>query len=414
MKILVFAHQLEVGGTQVNAIELTAALRDFHGHDVAVFATPGPMVELVRQKGLRFLPAPEARVHPSPVRMRALREAVRQERPDVIHVWDWWQCLDAYFGVHLPMRMPILVTDMCMSISRLLPKMLPTTFGIPDLVDDARAQGRRRVELLLPPVDIRSNAPGAADPRPFRAQHAVNDEDILLVTVSRFAESLKGDSLRQTIAAVRTLGRQLPLRLLLVGDGTLRPELQRQADRANAELGRPAITLTGALLDPRPAYAAADLFIGMGGSALRAMAFARPVVIAGERGFAAPFNPSTAEFFYRTGIYGIGDGNGANAELTTIIRELAERADLLPALGEFSRQFAVRHFSLEAVSAKLSDLCQAAASETVNLRVAIADGIRTMAVWLRERRFVPGQRAFVADVEAWSTPTDATTGSFSA
>ena len=38
MKILVFAHHLELGGTQTNAIELAAAVRDRHGHDVALFA----------------------------------------------------------------------------------------------------------------------------------------------------------------------------------------------------------------------------------------------------------------------------------------------------------------------------------------------------------------------------------------
>ena len=129
MKILVYAHRLELGGTQVNAIELAAALRDLHGHDVTLFATPGPMVNLVEEKGLRFLPAPEAWLHPSPVRMRALRGVVRSERPDLIHVWDWWQCLDAFYSVHLPMRIPMVVTDMMMDLTRILPKRLPTTFG---------------------------------------------------------------------------------------------------------------------------------------------------------------------------------------------------------------------------------------------------------------------------------------------
>jgi len=41
MKILFFAHDLVVCGTTVNAIELAVALRDLHGHEVVVFATPG-------------------------------------------------------------------------------------------------------------------------------------------------------------------------------------------------------------------------------------------------------------------------------------------------------------------------------------------------------------------------------------
>jgi len=52
----------------------------------------------------------------------------------------------------------MIVTHMMMSLTRLLPKELPTTFGTPELVDQARAAGRRRVELVLPPVDVHLNA----------------------------------------------------------------------------------------------------------------------------------------------------------------------------------------------------------------------------------------------------------------
>ena len=48
MKILVFAHHLEIGGTQVNAIEISAALRDLHGHDVVLFATDFAMSSFMR------------------------------------------------------------------------------------------------------------------------------------------------------------------------------------------------------------------------------------------------------------------------------------------------------------------------------------------------------------------------------
>src|SRR5262249_26735596 len=154
------------------------------------------------------------------------------------------------------------------------------------------------------------------DPRAFREQYRVKNDEILLVTVSRFSESLKGEGLQRMIDAVRALGRRLPLRLLLVGDGVMRERLQQLADAVNRELGRTVVALTGGLLDPRPAYAAADIVIGMGGSALRAMAFAKPVIIIGERGFAAPFNPQTAESFYEKGIYGLGDGGTDNSRLT--------------------------------------------------------------------------------------------------
>ena len=54
MKILVFSDELVMGGCQINAIELGAALRDLCGFEVVYFATPGPLLPLVEQKRLKF------------------------------------------------------------------------------------------------------------------------------------------------------------------------------------------------------------------------------------------------------------------------------------------------------------------------------------------------------------------------
>jgi len=388
MKILVFTQQLVVGGSLVNAIELAAALRDFHGFEILFFATPGPLLKLVEEKGLRFLAAPEPRLVPSFARAQALREAVRREAPDLIHVWDCWQCLDAYYAVHLLMRVPMVVTDMMMSLTRLLPKGLPMTFGTPELVDQALASGRRQVELLLPPVDIHTNAPFAVDERPFRERYGIEQSDITLVTVSRLADQMKGESLFRTLDVVRTLGRHLPLRFVIAGDGSAREKLQVLADNINRELRRPVVVFTGELLDPRPAYAVADIVMGMGGSALRGMAFGKPVVIVGEGGFSSVLTPETAPFHYYRGIYGVGNCNSDNSRLAADIRGLAEHPEERRALGKFSREFVVSHFSLEAVSARFADLCRRAAVEMRPLHLAAADGFRTAALYLKERRFL--------------------------
>lgn len=392
MKILVFAHRLEFGGTQVNALDLAAAMRDLHGHDVVLFATPGPLVKLAEEKGLRFIPAPDARIHPSLARMRALREAVRLEHPALVHVWDWWQCLDAYYAVHLTMRVPMIVTDMMMDLTRILPKALPTTFGTPELVDQAKAAGRRQVELILPPIDIAKNAAGAVDPQPLREQCGVAPHEIVIVTVSRLADFMKAESLLRTIDVVRKLGRELPVRFVIVGDGAARAQLEQLATQTNAELGRPAVVFTGALIDPRPAYEMADIVVGMGGSALRGMAFGKPVVVVGERGFSSAFGPETADFFYYKGMYGIGDGNPDNAQLAATIRALATDGEKRARLGEMSRAFVAEHYSLETVSARLARFSTVAVTNPARMHTAVADGLRTAAIYLRERRFLTPSR----------------------
>lgn len=393
MKVLVFAHRLEIGGTQVNAIDLACSLRDLHGCEVILFATPGPLARVAQGRRLRFIPAPDASLHPSAARMRALRALVRAERPDVIHAWDWWQCLDAYYSVYLPWRVPLLTTDMMPTLARVLPKSVPTTFGTPEMVDFAKSSGRRKVDLLLPPVDLEANARDAVDPLPFRLQHGLDDRLLNVVTVSRLDTWLKSESLIGSIDAVRRLGRDAPIRFIIVGDGAARAQLDELALRANAELGRKAVLLTGALLDPRPAYAAADIVIGMGGSALRAMSFSKPVIVAGALGFSAPFNLQTAERFYYTGMYGVGTGTPAGPLLAEHLTDMIGQGGNLVPLGAFGRRFVEEHFALEVVSTSLMRQLQRAKIEGVPRISSMVDAMRTSSVYIRERRFLSASRA---------------------
>lgn len=389
MKVLVYGQQLEIGGSQVNAIELSARLRDVYGHEIIYFATPGPMAKLVGEHRLRYLPAPEGCMHPSPARMKALRAVARRERPDLIHVWDWWQAVDAFYAVHLPMRVPLLVSHMMMDLTRLLPKSVPTTYGTPKLCDQARAEGRRRVSTLLPPVDVRLNAPEAVSAHDFRDRHGILKNDIVLVTVSRLHRQLKSESLLRTMDAIRRLGREFPLRLFIVGEGDLAGSLASRAEMVNSELGRNAVLLTGALLDPRPAYAAADIVVGMGGSALRGMAFAKPVIVVGERGFATPLTPATAEMFHYQGIYGRGTETDADENCVEALRALLHAGAQLPALGAFSRQFVVKHFSLDEVAARLANCYREVTSALPAAGSLVRDSIRTIGISMMEGQVIP-------------------------
>lgn len=383
MRTLVFAHKLEVGGTQVNAIDLSAALRDTHGHEIVVFATPGPMVDVLKTKNLRYVPAPD----PILERMWAFNKVVRQERPDVVHVWDWWQCMHALYVAYVMQRIPLVVTDMTSvgGIEKMLPKSPLTTFGTPERVELAKADGYSRANLLLPPVDLELNCPQSVDPSEFRQQYAIQDDEIVVVTVCRLDYILKLESLRRTIEAIGALGNEPPLRLVIVGDGYARQELQELAHATNSRLDRRAILLTGEILDPRPAYAAADIVVGMGGSALRGMAFAKPVVVVGSDGFASTFSPDTSQFFLHHGIHGIGDGGAANENLVNALRELAVSPTMRSELGNLACNFVKTHFSVEAVSEQLNGYCVEAAAAGVKPLASIFDSFRT-ATYLAKRR----------------------------
>ena len=134
VKVLVFAHRLELGGSQINAIELAAEVRDRYGHDVVLFATPGPARELALRRELRVLDAPVGSDRPSARRMLALRRAVRDEHAELVHAWDLPQGIEAFFGVHLGSGLPLACSMMSMTVPSKLPRSVPATFGSPALV----------------------------------------------------------------------------------------------------------------------------------------------------------------------------------------------------------------------------------------------------------------------------------------
>jgi L-malate glycosyltransferase len=390
LKILSINNRFDICGARINAIELGAVLQDKYGHDVVLAGIEGPLVPLTKERDLRFIPLPAeadpVRVGSGIHRLRALRAAVRQERPDLVQIWDPCVCDEVFYAAYVIMQIPIIVICMDMSIPPLPPKVVPITFGTPELTSAARNVGFSRAEMLLPPVDVALNAPGAVDPRPFMKLYSVKPEDITLVTVSRLVKSLKGESLYATLDAVRDLGRSLPVRFLIVGDGQMRSTLESRAKEVNQDLGRPAVVLTGPLVDPRPAYAAADLIIGMGTSALRGMAFEKPVIVVGEGGFVAPFTPKTAESLYYKGMYGVGaDEHGTN-DLIEIIRGLANTREQWSDIGRFSREFVLRHFSLDIVGDTFDRLCCKVAARVPSVRASALDGLRAGGLgWLARR-----------------------------
>ena len=134
-----------------------------------------------------------------------------------------------------------------------------------------------------------------------------------------------------------------------------------------------------------PAYAAADVVVGMGGSALRGMAFAKPVIVVGEKNFAEVFDQDTAQGFYDRGIYGLGDGSRGHQPLATRIERLAHGPDRMRSIGGFSREFVLKHFSLETVADALDGYLRNAVLASPPFHARAADELRTAAILLGRR-----------------------------
>lgn len=383
MKVLVVAHRLELGGTQVNAIELAAQVRDQHGVEVVVAAAQGPAQGLIEERHLPYIPLPDADHHPAGDRVRALTRIGARERPDLVHVWDWPQCFDAYPGLHLGQRRPMLCTVMTMVVPTFLPRHVATTFGTPALARTAQRMRTGPVFLLEPPVDLAANRPGAVDGQAMRRTWELAPGELAVVTVSRLEDWRKLEGLERTIDVVDRLASRQPVRLVIVGDGSARPRLQAKADAVNASHGRQVVRLTGPMLDPRPAYAASDVMLGMGGSALRTMAFGKPLIVLGEQGFARVLDEQSSEMFVDQGYYGLAGSqpDDLEAQLERLLLDPPHRLRI----AEHGLRLVRERYSLREAADRLTTWYSAVAAVPVPLRQATLEAARTGSFILAQR-----------------------------
>jgi glycosyltransferase involved in cell wall biosynthesis len=135
-----------------------------------------------------------------------------------------------------------------------------------------------------------------------RRELGVAEDELLVGCVANYQPVKRHDLLIQAFASLRREGHKL--RLLMVGEGPLRGELQRQIDAYGLQ---DCARLHGRVTDARPLFSLFDLVVqtsrseGLPNALLEAAAAARPIVataaggsgeivIDGETGLLAPIN----------------------------------------------------------------------------------------------------------------------------
>jgi glycosyltransferase involved in cell wall biosynthesis len=260
---------------------------------------------------------------------------------------------------------------MSMAVADFIPTDLPLVVGTRQIAAHEE-RGRRRVTVIEPPVDLGTNNPDAAvDVEGFRRSHGI-PQGLHVVVVCRLARELKLEGLLVAIEQVPRLSTDAVL--TVVGDGPARPVVEAAAEQANAAAGRRAVVLTGEVADPRPAYAMADVALGMGGSALRALAFGAPLVVQGESGFWAALTADSLPQFQWTGWYGVGAGPRTGPDrLSEALAPLLHDARLRTERAQLALQVAQEHYSLARAAVAQEELYRAAAEEGRGSFVGTAD-----------------------------------------
>jgi glycosyltransferase involved in cell wall biosynthesis len=356
MKIGYVIRSLEDSGVTVYVLRLADAMRR-RGHDVFLVSDGGRYEQDVAALGLRRFALPLCRGPlVSYLAARRLAAIVRDERPDILHA-NWRR---AQLACHLAGRktgVPFVSTLHLVGIPsgwlyrRLThwgARVIAPCSEARDYLRDTFAVPESRIRLIYHGVDPARWPPPSAEQRlAARRGFGLDDTAAVMVCVARL-EAIKGhELLLRAMAAAR---RQRPnLKLLLVGDGVLRAELERRA----ADLGLSEAVRFLGYTEPQTPLAAADLFVlashreSFGQAPVEAMLMGLPVLRTASAGATDQIVDG------QTGrVVPLGD----EAALAGAMVDFASADDRWRAMGSSARQRALELFTLDVMAARVEQV----------------------------------------------------------
>jgi glycosyltransferase involved in cell wall biosynthesis len=311
---------------------------------------------MARVRGLR----PEIRPFDDVRALAALVREVRRRRPDIVHTHTakagmlgrlaallagrprpvivhtyHGHVLEGYFG---PAK-----TALYRGLERWLARRSDALIGVSSAtVDDLVRLGvgeRSKFRVIPIGLDLdRFLRSSPSDGAEFRAEARVQEGELLLTFVGRLVPIKRVDVLLRAFAQARELGA--PVRLAVVGDGQLRPELERLA----GELGvADVVFFAGYRADMLPVAAASDLAVlssdneGTPVSLIEAAAAAKPSVSTAVGGVPDVVTQGTGMLTQA------GDPHALGTAIATLARDSSERIEM----GERARAHVAERFSVE-------------------------------------------------------------------
>lgn len=357
--VLVQLKSFELGGTQLSAVDLAASVED-HGYRSVLFAPSDTLPEagasLLDVASVRGVDLRAYERSTSVFRggATALSARARAIGADLIHVYGQdAEPRHAFWGPSRLGHRPFVHTVYEMAVDPATYRRHALVIGTGYLRDELSARPGPTT-LISPPVDTERDAPDDAAGERFRRSLRLPLEREVVVIVSRLDRWMKAYPVEVAIRAMARL-QDRDVALVIVGTGTDALRLRELAQRVERGLARRTIHFTGAMQDPRPAYAAADVVLGMGGSAARALAFARPLIVQGERGTAEAFTDATSTSLFHRSFWSDAEQQDADRVLASELQQLLDAPLVRARLGSFGRAFALEHFSLPAMARRLAE-----------------------------------------------------------
>jgi len=355
-RVLMVTNALDLGGAETHLIELTRGLKKL-GYEVSVASNGGQYVTDLQVMGVahyRF-PLHDRSLFSLLVSLFGLIRLARKVRPHLIHAHAR---IPAYLSrlaakltgvpVVTTVHWPFEITGWQGYFTWWSPYSIAVSEDLRDYLVQQFAFKPEQVAVIPNGINTDEFC-GITPDREIYREFGWDTKDTVVVHVSRLTDQIAGPAFA-LLKACLTIGKEIPtLRLLVVGDGNRREELQELAGEVNRTLGRSVITVAGRRTDLARLLPAANVFVGVSRAALEAMACERPVILAGSQGYLGIFTAEGLDEAIRTNFTG-RDHEEVTAEvLTDDLGQLLSNtsSDYRRQLGILGRQVVAEHYSAQ-------------------------------------------------------------------
>lgn len=273
MRIVLEGRNAQIGGGSTFRLNIGRGLIE-RGHQVAIAAAGGPMVQRYRKAGIHYYWVPAFEIC-APL----LTRAIRREQADLIHASNT-SAGDVALLASRKAGVPLVVSlhntiavheskHLCLKEAR---RIIVFDSGA------AKSAGQFTQEFDTAKI---VQVPRPVEHRPIR-QEAVSPLDV--VYVARLS-SRKGKVAMSLIEGFGEFAKNHPgARLRILGDGSRKADVARLAEQV-AAAAKCEINVTGQVLDPGALLGGTGVLVGAGYAALEAVMQGRAVIGAGFNGY---------------------------------------------------------------------------------------------------------------------------------
>jgi glycosyltransferase involved in cell wall biosynthesis len=368
MKILFLVSQAVLGGHILSASTVARYIKK-QGHEVSFAGGCGQLTPIIEQDMPFFdisIPFFHGRL-PTYFTWKSfssvsnLRKLIREQNFDLIHAFDARAYIHAHIAGLLENK-PVLCT-LCGGTD---PQYdIPITDKIIVFSEEQRnkmVRGYRwspsRVQVIRTRLDIDTIINDTGQP-PVSL-----DLDPLVPSIMMISsfDATKSTSIRQVMKMLSRLAdHQVPFQMVFIGGkGAFWEEMRQKGERLNAALHRKAVVFTGPVLHAYRLLRQATIVFGVGRSAFEGMAYAKPTLVVGERGFAGIVSPEHIE---QISYYNFSGRNQqalcADETFAQVVKDLLLDENARNILGRFGYDFVVREIDVKHGIGKIEEVYRA-------------------------------------------------------